>query len=55
MTNDCKYRKLKAGEIIKETDEYTSPFDKGKYVKVRETVVGQPLLLDNVKFYRRKL
>lgn len=52
---DKKYRKLKAGEVVKETDEYISTFTPGVYSKVNECTVGKKLLECNIPYYRRPL
>ena len=50
-----RYRKIRAGWIIKETDEYISFFGKNKFVRVAECTVGQKLLDCNTKYYRRPI
>ena len=50
-----RYRKLKVGEIIQETDEYISVFSNGGYIPVKECSVGQELLECNTKYYRRPI
>lgn len=52
-----KYRKLKAGEVVKAGDEYLSVFaiDNNDFSPVQECTIGQAILACNAEYYRRPI